>query len=116
MDTLLVNGDHFTDSRGIPVKIFGERELIQRALLRLSIKKGSFEKDPALGSELYKLRDIKGGNLERAAMSYVQEALLSMPEIIVTGVKIIWRGADALQLNVSLEIFENQYQLEVDVT
>ena len=50
IDTLLVNGEHFTDNRGIPIRISGERELIQRALLRLTIQKGSFTQDPALGS------------------------------------------------------------------
>jgi len=116
IDTLLVNGEHFTDNRGIPIRISGERELIQRALLRLTIQKGSFTQDPALGSELYKLRDIRGGNLERAAMSYVQEALLNMPEVIVTDVKVGRQTADVILLGVSLEIYENQYQLEVDIT
>ena len=49
-------------------------------------------------------------------MSYVQEALLNMPEVIVTDVKVGRQTADVILLGVSLEIYENQYQLEVDIT
>lgn len=116
IDTLLINGDHSTDSRGIPIKITGERELIQRALLRLTIKKGSFEQDPALGSELYKLHGIRGGNIARIAQSYVQEALLPMQEITVSGVAVEWLNSDVMRLFVSLSISNSMYQLEVDVS
>lgn len=112
---MLTGGDHATDSRGIPITLTGERELIQRALLRLSIKKGSFPQDLSLGSELYKLREPRGGNRLRLALSYVQEALLPIPEITVAGVTMDETGFEALRLAVSLEIAENTYQLEVDV-
>lgn len=116
MDTLLINGDHATNSRGIPIAVTGEREVIQRALLRLAIKKGSFACDPELGSELYKLRGSRSaGDLARTAQSYVQEALLPMTDVTVTGVELEQSGADGLRLSVSLATQDNQYQLEVDV-
>lgn len=111
---MLAGGDHFTDSRRIPVSITGERELIQRALLRLSIKKGSFKEDTSLGSELYKLKDFRGGDITRLAQSYAQEALLPMPEVSVSSVEAE-RRADVLRLLINLSSNKNIYRLEVNV-
>ncbi len=115
IDTLLVNGDHFTDGRGIPVTLSGERELIQRALLRLTIKKGSFKEDEKLGSELHKLCGSKSRDLAKLAESYAQEALLPMPEIFVSSVTLEQKDMDILRLNVELATAQNQYKLEVDI-
>lgn len=115
MDTLLVSGDHFTDSRRLPVAVTGERELIQRALLRLSIKKGSFKEDPSLGSELYKLKGFHGENLERLAQSYAQEALLPMPEISVSSVALERAEPDKLRLYINILNVNKSYRLEVDI-
>lgn len=114
IDTLIVNGDHSVDHRGIPVTLTGERELIQRALFRLTVRKGSFQEDPSFGSELFKLGGIIGGDLARMAQSYAQEALLPMPEVGVSGVSLERRG-ELLRLHISLSIAQNQYQLEVDI-
>lgn len=103
------------DSRGIPVAIGGDRELIQRALMRLTIKKGSFGLDPGLGSELYRLASVRGGDLARVALSYAQEALLPMPEVSVLGVRTEQVADDILRLYVALSVREQSYQLEVDI-
>lgn len=94
--------------------VTGDRELIQQALLRLTIKKGSFKEDPSLGSELYKLYELRGGDHTRIAQSYVQEALLPMPEVEVTSVRLE-RESGSIRLFSNLSIKQNQYQLEVDV-
>jgi phage gp46-like protein len=115
LDTLLANGDHACNSRGVPIKLTGDRELIQRALLRLCVRKGSFEQDPALGSELYKLAQARirnGVDMERLALSYAQEALLPMPQVTVTAVSFS-KGGSTPELTVKLRINENQYALEV---
>lgn len=113
---MLVNGDHYTDSRGIPLKITGAREIVQQALLRLSIKKGSFACDPGLGSELYKLRALKNSaNLERLALGYVREALLPMPELAVESIGITRSEPDVLALAVTFYYNDQSYQLEVNV-
>jgi phage gp46-like protein len=115
LDTLLAGGDHARNSRGVPITLTGERELIQRALLRLCVRKGSFAPDPGLGSELYKLaqaRALAGGDLERLALSYAQEALLPIPQVSVTSVSLK-KGGGAPELIVTLKINENQYALEV---
>lgn len=83
--------------------------------MRLSIKKGCFEEEPALGSELYKLKGFHGANLERLAQSYAQEALLPMPEINVSSVSASRESPDILRLFINLAAAENTYRLEVDV-
>lgn len=113
MDTLLFEGDHCLDSRGLPVRIDGERELIQRALLCLSIRRGRFAPDPTLGSELHRLREARADTLERLAISYAQQALAALPEVRVERASV--RHGDQGILEVTVTIRHNQqiYPLEV---
>lgn len=111
----MVGGDHYTDSRRIPVAITDERELIQRALLRLCVRKGSFAEDPELGSELYKLQGVYGEHMGKLAQSYVQEALLPMPELSVSSVRVGQEKTDIMRLYVNLDIAAETYRLEVDI-
>lgn len=115
MDTLLVGGDHFLDGRGLPVTLSGSAELIQRALLRLSIKRGSFVLDPTLGSELHRLRGTQTEVMERLALSYAQEALATMPGVSVSRVAIDRSGRDSINMMVYLTYNEQTYSLEVSV-
>lgn len=115
MDTLLVGGDHALDGRGLPVAVTGERELIQRALIRLSVRRGAFAPDPALGSELYKLSGARSDLLERLALSYAQEALAPMPQVGVYGVQVERQGNGTLLVGVGLSLRGQVYPLEMEV-
>ena len=115
MDTLLVQGDHYTDARGLPLAITGEQELIQRALIRLQVKKGSFSLDRSLGSELYKLRHSGSKINNRLAMSYVQEALADMQGVQVRSVSCEPTGLDTLLVTVKLAAAGEDVTLEVTV-
>lgn len=75
MDTLLRNGDHVKNGCGLPQSIEGADELIQRMLLRLHIRKGSFSLDPQLGSNLHRMPVGEGEACDRLALGYAQEAL-----------------------------------------
>lgn len=55
MDALLIDGGHLCDSLGSPVMVGGERELLQRAAIRLAVRRGSLPHDPAFGSTLHRL-------------------------------------------------------------
>jgi phage gp46-like protein len=112
MDTLLLQGDHATDARGIPVAVTGAEELLQRALLRLGIRRGSFEYDAGLGSELYRLSRDTSAATERAAHSYVQEALLPLPEIAVGGVSLSHEDNDLI-LRAELTCEDTTYIVEL---
>lgn len=115
MDTLLVSGDHYTDARGLPVALEGSRELVQRVLIRLQVRKGSFALDPSLGSELYRLRRSADEQNNRVAMGYVQEALADMPEVSVYGVTCTPTGLDELLVEVELSLSGEEALLEVTV-
>ena len=115
MDTLLNRGDHAVDSRGIPIVINGVDELMQRALIRLGVRKGCFFDDPELGSELYRLPAADNETVNRLALSYVQEALLSLPGLRVISVDCARIRGDILQITVRLFHDYKTYQLEVEV-
>lgn len=114
MDTLLVGGDHCTDARGLPIKIDGDRETVQRALIRLSVRRGALPAEPGLGSELYKLRGARGELLDRLALSYVQEALAPMAGVSVEKVGVE-RSGEGMTVAVVIGCRQGSYRLEVEV-
>ena len=113
MDTMLIDGDYAVDARGLPVTITGAREIIQQALIRLGVRKGSVSGCPALGSELYRLSGLYGTALDRAAMSYVREALSPMREIHALNVVCESLGGGALAVKIEAAISGRNYMLEV---
>ena len=88
MDALLIDGGHLCDSLGSPVMVGGERELLQRAAIRLAVRRGSLPHDPAFGSTLHRL-DTDGP----------------------AGA----RDARRLTVRITLALAGRDYQLEVDV-
>lgn len=114
MDTLLEKGSHKKGINGLPVPIVGNDEIIQRALIRLGVKKGSFVYDTELGSELHRLHFNGEESTQREAFSYVQEALRQIPEIVVEDVQCFWETADTFRLSITLSIQKNVYELELN--
>lgn len=114
MDPLLKDGDFLVDGRGYPIPCTGMQELLQRALIRLTVPQGSFDLDPQLGSRLHLLRAASSGMAEQA-LDCVREALLPIPEL--TPLRVEARQMDARE-NVSLTVWlqaGNQRQ-ELEVT
>ena len=107
MDTAISNGDFICDSKGIPVELTGYDELLQRVLIRLTVKKGSFIYDTSLGSRLYTLKSTDG-NLKERALSLVREALVD--DVFTT-----WTNdGENLELTVVLSI--NNEEKDVVIT
>lgn len=77
MDMKLYDGD-FVPAGSDFAAVSGREELLQRVLIRLSVKKGSFSLMPGFGSELYKLRTQDGTDLAARARTYANAALLPM--------------------------------------
>jgi phage gp46-like protein len=102
MDTLLQNGDHAVNPSGLPAAVTGTGEIIQRAMLRLGLRRGSFPYDRSLGSELHLLSREDSGAARRAAQSYVQEALLPLPGLRVEDVQVTIPAPGELRLAVTL--------------
>ena len=102
MDLAIKDGDFLTDSRGRPIYISGMEELLQRVLIRLCVKKGSFVYDVTLGSDLYKLKP-SDKDLNSKALTYVREALYKMPQVSVTGVNLkIDKSNEKMDIKVKL--------------
>lgn len=116
MDTLLSGGDHALDGRGLPATIDGDRELVQRALIRLQVRRGSFAADPALGSDLHKLRGARPEALGRLALAYAQEALSPMTGVAVEAADVTRTGRDTLLVAVRIAHRGQIYPLEVELT
>ncbi len=115
MDTALKNGDFCLGTTGKPFLISGAKEILQRALIRLTVKKGSFIYDKNLGSRLYTLKSSTG-NLKNTASILVNEALADMKEVKVDSVDVSFAdSAENLRISVNLSIDKNKEELEVIV-
>jgi hypothetical protein len=115
MDNLIVNGDMVLDSNGDVELITGVQELIQRAMIRLTMKQGAFVYDQSLGSTLHNLdiHQIEDNTL----LSIVRDALSPIEEITVQGVeKSVDPSRQILYLTVYLNIDGRDAILELNNT
>ena len=114
MDLLIQEADIALDARGRPTEISGVDELLQRALIRLIVKKGTFAYDSGLGSRLYTLR-AGGQDVRGEAEAMVREALAEMSELTVEGVETEAAGSDRLSIRVRLAVNGSDREWEVTV-
>ena len=75
MELKLENGQYTTDHAGRVQTVSGTEELLQRARMRLTAKRGSFLPDLTYGSRLYLLGAHRPSQRSSAAKLYVAEAL-----------------------------------------
>ena len=86
METLLENGGQKLAHDGSLALVEGEQALLQRACLRLTLRRGSLPGVPDFGSRLWSLGK-SGEHLEAAALEAAREALAPMKELSVVEVK-----------------------------
>lgn len=103
MDTWLYRGDHKKNEQGFVEKISGGMEKIQRAIIRLSVPKGSFALDEELGSKLSMLGKVPGNQREELALEYAREAILPVEGVEVTSVQCRQADFEKLVLEMTLE-------------
>lgn len=60
MELLLQHGDHSRNGQGFLQEVDGAQQLVQRAMVRLTVPKGKFVLNPQLGSLLHTLGDCAG--------------------------------------------------------
>ena len=113
MDTLLKNADIALDARGRPTAVSGVDELLQRALVRLTVKKGTFLYDPELGSRLYTLR-AGGSNVQGTAESMVREALGPIRELTVESVEAA-ASRDQERMDIRVKLYAGGVKKELEV-
>lgn len=84
-------------------EVDGAQQLVQRAMVRLTVPKGKFVLNPQLGSLLHTLGRTAPAQREQLALEYAQEALLEMPEVRVVAARCR-QGAQADELLVQFEL------------
>ena len=113
MDTAINKGDFLLDSSGLPISISGVQEILQRAIIRLTVRKGSFVYDTDLGSNLYKLK-AGSANIKSEALNMLKEALKPMSNIFVENVSTEFvNSGENLRLNVIISINNKREEVEV---
>ena len=88
MELMVRDGDYVADERGGFRRAEGSGELLQRALWKLSIPRGSFPLLPELGSRLHLLGRQKPSQRAALARQYAAEALADEPELTVAGAEL----------------------------
>lgn len=84
MEFLIRDGDYVPDGKGGLQCVQGAEELLQRALFRLTARRGSFPFLPELGSELYRLTRERPSAWQGLARQYAVEALQGEEDVTVT--------------------------------
>ena len=88
MDTLIKNGDFYKDENSCLKSVTGSEELLQRALICLSVEKGSFSFNRELGSGLHTLCNYEKSKLNDIAYELAADALLGIKEISVKSAEV----------------------------
>ncbi len=114
MELLLKDGDYLPDGKGGFARTTGGEELLQRALFKLTVRRGSFPLIPELGSRLYQLPRQRPGDWEALARQYVAEALRDEEALRVSEVKVTPAGAGA-RVEAELECRGEAIQVTVNV-
>lgn len=79
MELELRDGDYVADGAGGLRHVQGREALLQRALFRLTARRGTFPFWEELGSRLWTLGRLPGPERQAAARQYVAEALAEEP-------------------------------------
>lgn len=95
MALILREGDYVPDGAGGFQRAEGAREILERILWKLSVRRGSFPLLPDLGSRLHLLGQVKPAQREALAGEYVREALTDEP-VIVREVSLSQEGERAV--------------------
>ena len=102
MERKLVNGDYVPDGKGGLTGLTGAEEVLQRALFRLTARRGALPFLPELGSRLYLLPREKPSARQALAVQYAAEALGDEEDLRVTGAELN-ETAEGLRLTVYLD-------------
>lgn len=108
MDTALKDGDFKTDKNGLPYSVAEQDELLQQALIRLQVPRGSFRYDRTLGSMLYALTELDD---DTRALTLAQEALKPLPALTVE--RTVYQKKEPRGVSVWIKAPKGEFCLEV---
>lgn len=116
MELKLVDGDYVSNSTGAGFETVTDYdELLQRALYKLTARRGMFPLIPDLGSGLWTLCREKRSNRQSAARQYAAEALADEAGIGIVGVDVE-EDRDRLKVHVRLSYEGDIRTVTVEVT
>ena len=113
MELQLKHGDYVSDGAGGVRRVAGNEVLLQRALFRLTARRGAFPFWESLGSQLWKLGQVPVAKRQSAAVQCVTEALSEETGLRVASVALTDRGSGAVTVTAEL-VWEGR-TLSVDV-
>ena len=102
MGLCLRDGDYVPDGRGGLRRAEGREALLERALFRLTARRGTFPFLPELGSRLWQLGQVSADGRQSAAEQYVAEALAGEAGLSVEEVTVTERGGGRTDVTAEL--------------
>ena len=117
MELKLQNGRYALSAAGVPESVRGAEELLQRALMRLTARRGAFWPDPDYGSRLYTLPRLMPSQRAAAAKLFATEALSGEPAVRVADTALFpdGDGGPSLSVAVTLEAGGQTAKLMIEV-
>lgn len=115
MDALLIRGAHRLGRSGAPEMVFGGKELLQRAAIRLTVRRGSLPHDPHFGCSFFRLRaEGNRAALNACALAAAREALAPLSGVTVSEAECrLDPAAQRLYIRVGLLLAGERWALEV---
>lgn len=114
MELRIKDGDYVPNGSGGFVTVRGTDRLLQRALLKLTARRGAFPFMEDFGSRLWQLGRVEPAGRRAAAVQYAAEALEG-EELTVKDVTLEDGGDGVLKLRVILESGDGVHELGLTV-
>ena len=114
MENLLRDGDYVPDGFGGFVRLQGQEALLQRALFKMNVRRGSFPFLPQMGSRFHDLGKEKPETRNLAARQYAAEALSGMG-LRVREASVTPISDDHARVDVRMELAGGSALVEVQV-
>lgn len=108
----LRNGEYVPEGDGLQT-VEGSEALLQRVLMKLTARRGTFLFLEDFGSRLWTLGQLKASERQTAAEQYVAEALSDEAGLTVERVTLTAEGDGRLGLTADLCVGENRLTVEV---
>lgn len=115
MELKIRNGDYIADGIGGERRADGAEALLERALFRLSVRRGSFPFLPELGSELYRLGHEKAVGPGCRGEAVRRRGAGGETALTVEDVELTERGDGVMALRVLLTADGESAALEMTV-
>ena len=115
MELKLKHGDYVPDGVGGLRRVFGQEELLQRIVFKLTARRGMFPFGEDLGSRLWQLGRLSASQRQSAAAQYVAEALENEKAISVESVELSSPEGGVARLKAALKYEGEPLAVALDI-